>query len=77
MSTLAKVLEVAKTLKASQINIEGHTDSTGTEKQNKSISEERASAVATYFKTNGFKDIDVKSEGFGFKKPIATNKSIK
>ncbi len=75
MSTLAKVAGVAKSLNASQINIEGHTDSTGNDQQNKKISEDRASAVATYFKSNGFKDIDVKSAGYGFEKPIATNKS--
>ncbi len=75
MSTLSKVSEVAKSLNASLINVEGHTDSTGNDQQNKKISEQRASAVATYFKANGFKDIDVKSAGFGFEKPIATNKS--
>ncbi len=75
MTTLAKVSEVAKSLNGSQINIEGHTDSTGNESQNKKISEDRANSVATYLKSNGFKDIDVKSAGFGFEKPIATNKS--
>ena len=72
---LAKVSEVAKSLKAAEIKVEGHTDSTGTAVQNKTISEQRAQAVASYFKTNGFKDIDVQSMGFGFDKPIATNKS--
>lgn len=72
---LAKVSEVAKTLKAAEIKVEGHTDSTGTPKQNKAISEERAKAVATYLKSNGFNNIDVQAEGYGFDKPIATNKS--
>ncbi len=75
LASLAKVSEVAKSLQASGIKIEGHTDSTGTESQNKSISEKRADAVATYFKTNGFENIDVQSAGYGFQKPIATNKS--
>ena len=73
LAVLAKVSQVAKTMNASEITVEGHTDSTGTESQNKMISEKRATAVAEYFKTNGFND--VKSEGFGFQKPIATNKS--
>ena len=72
---LAKVSEVAKSLKATEIKVEGHTDSLGTAVQNKTISEQRAQAVASYFKSNGFKDIDVQSTGFGFDKPIATNKS--
>ncbi len=73
--SLAKVSEVAKTLKASEIKVEGHTDSIGNEGQNKVISEKRASAVATYLKSNGFEGIDVQSQGYGFAKPIATNKS--
>ncbi len=75
LASLAKVSEVAKSLQASGIKIEGHTDSTGTESQNKAISEKRADAVATYFKTNGFDKIEVQSAGYGFQKPIATNKS--
>lgn len=75
LASLAKVSEVAKSLHASAIQVEGHTDSTGTEIQNKQISEMRASAVAAYFKSNGFDKIDVQSAGLGFQKPIATNKS--
>jgi OOP family OmpA-OmpF porin len=73
--SLAKISEVAKYLNASAIKVEGHTDSTGTSLQNKAISEKRADAVASYFKLNGFEKIDVQSTGFGFQKPIATNKS--
>ncbi len=75
LALLAKVSEVAKSLNASEIKVEGHTDSTGTEKQNIAISTARANAVATYFKTNGFGQIEVESQGYGFQKPIATNKS--
>ena len=60
-------------MNASEMKIEGHTDSVGSESQNKIISEKRASAVASYFKSNGFKEVT--SEGYGFQKPIATNKS--
>lgn len=72
---LAKVSEVAKSLNASTIRVEGHTDSVGAAAQNQTISQDRASAVASYFKTNGFSEATVASEGFGFQKPIATNKS--
>lgn len=75
LSTLAKVSDVAKSLNASEIKVEGHTDSLGTATQNKTISEERAHAVASYFKSNGFSHIAVASEGYGFEKTIATNKS--
>lgn len=75
LAGLAKVSEIAKSLKASEIAVEGHTDSVGSSAQNKLISESRASAVASYFRSNGFKNIEVQSTGFGFTKPIATNKS--
>ncbi len=75
LAILAKVSEVAHSLNATGIKVEGHTDSTGTEKQNIAVSTARASAVATYFKSNGFDQINVHSQGYGFEKPIATNKS--
>ncbi len=72
---LSKVSEVAKSLNAKEIKVEGHTDSVGTSEVNKTLSQQRASAVASYFKANGFDQIQVESEGVGFDKPIATNKS--
>ncbi|MGZ5279915.1 MAG: OmpA family protein [Pseudobdellovibrionaceae bacterium] len=72
-AVLDKVSNVAKSMNASAIKVEGHTDSVGNETVNKSISEKRAGVVANYFKSYGFND--VKSEGYGFQKPIATNKS--
>lgn len=73
LAILAKVLNVAKSMNASEIKIEGHTDSTGSAAQNKIISENRAASVASYFRTNGFDNVKV--EGHGFQKPIASNKS--
>lgn len=75
LTLLSKVSEVAKSLNAKEIKIDGHTDSVGTSGLNKKLSEQRASAVATYFKTNGFEEAKVQSEGHGFEHPIATNKS--
>jgi OmpA-OmpF porin, OOP family len=72
-AVLDKVSSVAKSMNASAIKVEGHTDSVGNETLNKSLSEKRAGVVAAYFKSSGFND--VKSEGYGFQKPIATNKS--
>ncbi len=75
LPVLAKVSEVAKSLNASGIKVEGHTDSVGSENTNKSISVKRADAVASYLKNNGFDNVNIQSEGYGFEKPIATNKS--
>ncbi len=73
--SLTKVMTVAKSLTPQIIQVEGHTDSTGTESANLQISEARAQAVATYFKSNGMDNVDIQSAGYGFQKPIATNKS--
>lgn len=73
LPVLAKVSSVAKSMNASEIKVEGHTDSVGNVSQNKVLSDKRASAVASYFKSNGFNEVT--SAGYGFQKPIATNKS--
>lgn len=75
MPLLAKVLDVAKTLNTSHITVEGHTDSVGSEVENKTISQERASSVASYFKSNGLGEVEIQSEGYGYSKPLMTNKT--
>ncbi len=75
MALLAKVADVAKSLDAKAVVVEGHTDSVGSVELNKKLSEERASSVATYFKTNGLDQASIDAEGYGFEKPIASNKT--
>jgi OmpA-OmpF porin, OOP family len=73
---LSKVSDIAKSLGAGEIVVQGHTDSIGTRSSNKSLSERRALAVSMYFKANGLEGRKIVSEGQGFEHPIATNKSI-
>lgn len=73
MALLAKVTEVAKTLNAEDIKVEGHTDGVGTEAKNQTLSQKRADSVAQYLKTNGFEKVE--AEGHGFSKPLASNKT--
>lgn len=73
LQLLAKISNVAKSMRAAGIKIEGHTDSIGSVEQNRVISQDRADAVASYFKSNGFNQVT--SQGYGFEKPLATNKS--
>ena len=75
MALLAKVAEVAKSLDAKEVKVEGHTDSVGSVDLNKKLSEERANSVATYFKSNGLEKAAIGAEGYGFEKPIASNKT--
>lgn len=75
LPVLAKVKGVAEGLQAKKVVVEGHTDSTGSAKVNTALSEARASAIAKYLETNGIDESKLQSVGYGFKKPIASNKS--
>jgi len=74
---LAKVQTILKENKEDErITIEGHTDSTGTKIINQKLSTERAKAVEDYLKANNAVTEDkVTAAGFGFSKPIASNKT--
>jgi outer membrane protein OmpA-like peptidoglycan-associated protein len=56
-----------------QITIQGHTDSVGSKFYNKSLSGKRAQAVANYLQYLGLADDRIFWEGYGGKKPVATN----
>ncbi len=53
--------------------IEGHTDNVGSREANQSLSKRRAGAVVKYLVTKGISAKRLRSEGYGFDKPIATN----
>lgn len=53
--------------------IEGHTDNVGSRDANMSLSKRRAKAVEKYLVDKGIAQKRLKSDGFGFDKPIATN----
>ena len=55
--------------------IEGHTDSTGTDKINDPLSADRANAVRDYLITKGIDASRLTAEGFGSKRPIDDNKT--
>ncbi|MDQ3047104.1 MAG: OmpA family protein [Bacteroidota bacterium] len=57
----------------SSIFISGHTDPTGNEEQNKSLSEARAKAVAQHLILKGIESSRITYQGFGSYKPVATN----
>jgi outer membrane protein OmpA-like peptidoglycan-associated protein len=54
--------------------VQGHTDSTGDAKANKALSTKRAQAVAEMIEED-VEDVDVKAVGYGYEKPIVTNKT--
>ncbi len=55
------------------ILIEGHTDNTGTEEYNKTLSVNRADAVVTQLKSNNVKALRLSAVGYGEVQPVADN----
>jgi outer membrane protein OmpA-like peptidoglycan-associated protein len=71
---LTKVATVVEELNAKNVEVQGHTDSTGSPAINQRVSKDRAEAVADYLEDE-VEDVKVKAVGYGYKKPIAANKS--
>jgi len=57
----------------SLIDVYGHTDSTGSDAYNQTLSENRARAVADYLTSRGVSAQRVRSQGFGETRPVASN----
>lgn len=55
------------------IHVEGHTDSRGNDKKNKSLSQRRADSVVKFLVKEGVDASRLKGIGFGEEKPIDTN----
>lgn len=66
-SVLAKNPDVGPVL------IEGHTDNVGSREANMSLSKRRALAVQKYLEGKGISPKRLRSEGYGFDRPLATN----
>lgn len=66
------VLKLDSYQEISSIEVVGHTDSTGPESFNQTLSEERAASVEAFIKA-AYPDVDVSSSGMGESSPIATN----
>ncbi len=75
LALLNKVKTVASELNSSAIVVEGHTDSVGAAALNKDLSQKRADAVAEYLSSDDAIAGDVEAVGFGFEKPITSNKT--
>ncbi|MCB0607081.1 MAG: OmpA family protein [Lewinella sp.] len=56
-----------------EATLNGHTDNVGGQDYNKDLSERRAKAVRNYLISKGIDPGMVKSEGFGYSKPVAEN----
>jgi outer membrane protein OmpA-like peptidoglycan-associated protein/tetratricopeptide (TPR) repeat protein len=71
---LQKLIEFIKSNKI-VVEIQGHTDNTGTVSHNQKLSENRAKSVFNYLINNGLDKIYLKYKGYGASKPIAGNET--
>jgi len=58
-----------------KVEIDGHTDNSGTAEKNQTLSEARARAVANYFISKGILPKRITTKGFGSSKPISTDQN--
>ena len=74
MGDLSQVIELLKAYPTNALRITGHTDASGSDAHNQSLSVRRAIAVADYFVKTG--KIDAKRitvVGYGKRRPVASN----
>ena len=71
---LKQTAEVIREKSKGVVQIEGHTDSKGSDAYNQKLSEGRANAVKEWLtKQEGLKNVRFATRGFGAKKPVAPN----
>jgi outer membrane protein OmpA-like peptidoglycan-associated protein len=72
-STLDRIAGSLVTYPDSLIDVYGHTDSTGSDSYNQTLSERRAKAVSDYLTMRGVSGARVRYQGFGEQYPVASN----
>jgi outer membrane protein OmpA-like peptidoglycan-associated protein len=70
---LAKVSGIVLAYPSLHLQVEGHTDSVGSDEYNQTLSEKRAGAVRDYLVQQGISADNIESRGFGKTVPIASN----
>ncbi|HEX7751549.1 MAG TPA: OmpA family protein [Novosphingobium sp.] len=71
--TLDQIAGSLKQYPNSLIDVYGHTDSTGSDAYNQTLSENRARTVANYLGSQGVSSARIRSQGFGETMPVADN----
>ena len=72
---LNKLFDFLKSNAKVKVEISGHTDNTGSEAANKTLSENRAKSVADHLTRKGIDAARVEYKGYGSAKPIASNET--
>lgn len=73
---LNKIAKAITSFQGAKIHISGHTDATGSEEINKSLSEKRAENVAKFLiEVSGISPDMIVTEGYGKERPLASNET--
>ncbi|OQP63454.1 hypothetical protein A3860_24230 [Niastella vici] len=72
---LDKLAAILKEYPDTDIEVQGHTDSKGTDDYNMKLSERRASSVANYLRGKGVSSGRIKTKGYGESAPVASNET--
>jgi OmpA-OmpF porin, OOP family len=76
-SSLDAIKEVLKNYPNAKFEVNGHTDNVGKPAMNQKLSEARAKAVVDALVERGVNPNNLKAQGFGDSKPVASNKTAK
>lgn len=72
-STLDQVASTIAEYQNTRVQINGHTDSTGSDSYNQQLSERRAQSVASYLSSRGVASNRMSIAGYGETQPVASN----
>jgi outer membrane protein OmpA-like peptidoglycan-associated protein len=73
--SLKEVAQILKDNPSYKVDVDGHTDNTGSDDLNQKLSESRANSVKQYLVDNGIDESRIVATGYGETKPIADNKT--
>ena len=73
--TLDQVAGVLAQYEQTYVDVYGHTDSSGTDAYNQTLSERRATSVADYLAGHGVQSARLGTRGFGESQPVASNET--
>lgn len=75
-SNLSKLVTILNKYPNTNIEVQGHTDSRGTDEYNMGLSERRAGTVADYLKAQGISSKRISIKGFGESAPAYSNETV-
>lgn len=70
---LDKLVTILKEYPDTDIEVQGHTDSRGSDTYNQTLSERRAGSVASYLRNKGVNSSRITTKGYGESAPVASN----